>query len=251
LPERIAPSKNAVRHHAALARKAVLLFKSCHRRSDQTSVFGGTSDRSLRVTPERSRLEMLAMAGRASAAAALAFALVGCVTSGPPMTFNLSAPTNGFTTRAPRGTLSVAVPSASAPVDSDRVVVRTGGETIAFLKGAQWVSNLPGLVQDRLIESFENARFIKSVVRPTDGLSADYTLTSEIRRFDIDARSGEAVVQIAVKLASAQNGRVVAGEIFTGRGTGSAQDPGQATHALNDALDQVLRQIVAWAGQRA
>jgi cholesterol transport system auxiliary component len=203
------------------------------------------------VTVERSRLEMLGMTARASAVAALALVLVGCATSGPPMTFNLSAPTSGFTARAPRGTLAVAVPSTSSPLDSDRVVVRTGGETIAFLKGAQWVSNLPGLVQDRMIESFENARFIKSVVRPTDSLNADFTLVSEIRRFDIDARTGEAVVQIAVKLASAQSGRVVAGEIFTGRGTGSAQDPGQATHALNDALDQVLRQIVAWAGQRA
>ena len=180
-----------------------------------------------------------------------AFLLSGCASSAPPSTFNLSAPTGGYSVSRARASLVVVQPTATAPADGDRIVVRTGPRTIAYLHGAQWVEPLPALVQDRLIEAFENARLIRSVSRPSDNLNADFKLVTEIRRFDIDAATGEAVVEIAAKLASESNGAIVAGQIFDGRAVGSAQEGAPATQALNDALGQVLRQIVAWAAVKA
>ena len=188
---------------------------------------------------------------RAAFSLVSALLLTGCAGTAPPATYNLSAPTQGFAVTHARASLVVAQPTATAPADGDRIVVRTGPDTIAYLRGAQWVENLPLLVQDRLIESFENAHLIGSVVRPGDSLAADYKLVTEIRRFDIDAATGQAVVQIAAKLANQTTGRVVVGAIFTGRALGSAQEGASATRALNDALGQVMKQIVAWAAVKA
>jgi cholesterol transport system auxiliary component len=183
-------------------------------------------------------------------AVALGLTLAGCATGGPPATFNLVAPASGFEARAPRGVLLVARPVASTPVDGDRIVVRTGADTIAYLKNAQWVQVLPILLQDRLVESFENAHLIRSVVRPGDNIQADSQLVTEIRRFDITAGTGVAHVEVAAKIVDERTGRIEAGRIFSAEERGSAEDPSSATHALNEALDSVLRQIVDWASSQ-
>lgn len=183
---------------------------------------------------------------RAAHALAGALLLAGCA-SAPPQTFDLSAPTQGFTARASRAILVVEEPSAPAPNDGDRIVVRTGPDSIAYLKGAQWVDTLPKLIQNRLIESFENAHLIRSVARPSDNVTADYKLVTDVRRFDIHATTGEAVVTISAKLADNASGRITAGRVFTGRAVGSAGQGASATHALDEALAQVMRQIVAWS----
>ena len=114
--------------------------------------------------------------------AALACAgLAGCG-SAPLETFDLSAP-SALSARIPRGQMVIAEPVATLPVDSDRIVIRTGPESVAYLTGAQWPDRLPRLLQTRLIETFENARLLRNVGRP--GLTADYSLTTEIRRFKL------------------------------------------------------------------
>jgi cholesterol transport system auxiliary component len=175
--------------------------------------------------------------------------LAGCGGAAPE-TFDLSAPSGGFAARSPRGLLVIAEPGAAAPADSDRIVVRTGPESVAYLKGAQWADRLPRLVQTRLVQSFDNAKLMRSVARPEDGLSADFKLVSDIRRFEVDAQTNEAVIEIAAKLVADRTGRIVAGEIFTVRTPGSAADGPAASHALDAALSQVLRQIVSWAAAR-
>lgn len=165
----------------------------------------------------------------------------------PDQTFVLSAPKGGYAVRRARGVLVVEEPSAAPPIDTDRIVVRTGPYSIAYLKGAQWVDGLPKLVQSRLIESFENAHLVGSVARPSDSLNANFKLITEIRRFDIAAADGQAVVQISAKIADDQTGRVLAGRIFTGQASGSAAQGASATHALDEALASVMRQIVAWS----
>lgn len=196
----------------------------------------------LRLGPVRGR-------GAAWASLAAALALAGCATGAPPATFDLSAPTQGFSALRARGVLVVEEPSASAPDDGDRIVVRTGPRSIAFLKGAQWVGGLPKLVQNELIDSFENAHLIRSVARPGDSVEADYKLITDIRRFDIAAGTGQAVVRISAKLADDASGRILAGRIFTGVAVGSAAQGASATHALNQALADVMRQIVVWSAR--
>lgn len=145
-----------------------------------------------------------------------------------------------------RGQLVIELPAATSPADSDRIVVRPTPDTVATLKGAQWAENLPRLVQTRLLQSFENARLLRAVGRPGEGVDATRTLTSEIRRFDIDIANTEAVVEVAVKIIAPSTGRILAARIFSAQAPAPKADGPGAARALDQALGEVMRQIVAW-----
>ena len=102
-------------------------------------------------------------------------------------------------------------------------------------------------MQARLVQTFENGRLILVVVRPESKIAAQYSLVTEIRRFEIDVTTGEAVVEISAKLISESAGRIVAASIFTASVPGGAQSGAQASTALDDALGQVMTEIAQWA----
>ena len=97
------------------------------------------------------------------------------------------------------------------------------------------------------MQTFENGRLLRAVGRSGDKIAADYSLTSEIRHFEIDVATSTAVVEISAKLVSEQTGRIRAARIFRAQVPGSAADGAQASVALDAALSQVMREIVRWA----
>jgi hypothetical protein len=118
--------------------------------------------------------------------------------------------------RAMGAQVAVTEPVATAPVDTDRIVVRPTPDTIATLKGAQWTDRLPRLIQTRLLQSFENARLLRFVSRPDGRVVAQFSLNTEIRRFDMDLSRSEAVVEISVKLVEEGAGRIAAALDYVG-----------------------------------
>jgi cholesterol transport system auxiliary component len=180
---------------------------------------------------------------------ALSLMLISACAAPPLATFDLSAPTVQAKARQMRAILVVQEPIASAPLDGDRIVVRVGGTSIAVVKGAQWADRLPRLLQNRLIQTFENAQLTRSISRPGDGIAADRSLAWEIRRFEVQTEEAAARVEVSVKILD-PSGRVVAAQIFSASAPGSAGEGAAASAALNEASNDVLRQIVAWASSR-
>jgi cholesterol transport system auxiliary component len=185
---------------------------------------------------------------RLAGVAALSVFLSACG-SAPLATFDISAPREGLKSRALRGILVIPEPTTPAPTDGDRIVVRSSPSAVSVLAGAQWSDRLPRLLQTRMIQTFENARMMRSVGRPGEGLSADRSFNWDVRRFEIDVATGQAVVEISVKVLT-PDGRIAAAQIFRSQVPGSASNGPAATAALDAASNNVLRQIVAWAGAR-
>jgi len=180
---------------------------------------------------------------------ALSLMLLSACAAPPLATFDLSAPTAPAKARQMRAILLVQEPIAAAPLDGDRIVVRVGTTSIAVVKGAQWADRLPRLLQNRLIQTFENAQLTRSVSRPGDGIAADRSLAWEIRRFEVHAEDAAARVEVSVKILDI-SGHVVAAQIFSASAPGSAGEGASASAALNEASNEVLRQIVAWVSAR-
>jgi cholesterol transport system auxiliary component len=180
---------------------------------------------------------------------ALAAPLAGCASS-VPATFDLSATPSARPARALRAQVAVTEPIATAPADSDRIVVRPTPDTVATLKGAQWAERLPRLIQTRLLQSFENARLQRSVTRPDGRVVAQYALNTEIRRFDMDLSRGEAVVEISARLVEEGAGRIAAARVFAVRLPVAGEDGPAAAAALDAALGDVMGQIVLWTAGR-
>lgn len=138
-------------------------------------------------------------------------------------------------------------PSAVQPVASDRIVVRTGPGQVELLAGAQWSDRLPRLVQARLIAAFQRG----GVPASAPGAIVDLQLASEIRRFEIDVTRQAAVVEIAARVLGDSTGTERAARIFVGEAPAPGTSDGQAARALDEAMNDVDRQIVAWARSRS
>ncbi len=196
------------------------------------------------------RVFLPASSGRvvcAAAGLAMLAALGGCGGGGAtPLTFDLAAlpgqPRAGGTARS----VVVSEPVGLQPMEADRIIVRERGGSLSFLGGGQWADRLPRLVQTRIIQSLENTGRLRSVSRPGDKVPSDYLLVSEIREFDIDSGSGEAVVDLSAKLIAEGSGRVVNARVFTARVPVPKVDPQTAATGLDAALSQVLGDLVRW-----
>ncbi|MCJ2067160.1 ABC-type transport auxiliary lipoprotein family protein [Methylobacterium sp. J-088] len=181
-----------------------------------------------------------------AATALLAALLGGCGGGAAPLTFDLAAlPAAGRPVAAGRS-IAVSEPVGIQPFEADRIIVRESGGSLAFLGGGQWADRLPRLIQSRIIQSLENSGRLRSVSRPGDKIVADYQLVSEIRAFDVQSVTGEAVVDLALKLVADGTGKVTAARIFVARVPVAKIDAGNGARALDQALTTVLADVVRW-----
>ncbi len=173
---------------------------------------------------------------------ALLLALAGCA-SAPPQNFGLHAAE--IRPLRARGSIVVDMPTAAPPLGGDLLVVREAGDRLTSLAGAQWATSLPLLVQDRTVQTFQNAGLSRALRGPDE--TADYRLAMMIRRFDIDAPTRTARVEIAAQLVVSGSGRVAAAKIFSASTPVAEIAGAEPPRALDQALGRVLPQIVAWA----
>lgn len=175
-------------------------------------------------------------------------ALAGC-NSTPLASYDLDpAPVPAMNARAIRGSLVIPEPRADDPYDTDRIIVRSEANQLSLLSDAQWSDRLPAMVQSRLIATFQNARFLKSVGRPGD--PGDYDLIIDIRRFEIDASNDTARVELAARIIGDRSGKGVAGKLFTATAPAPTTANGAAAAALDKALADAMRNIVAWTAKQ-
>jgi cholesterol transport system auxiliary component len=188
--------------------------------------------------------------GKFTAMGALLLALGACA-GAPPATYDLSAARDGLARSRSRTLVVVGEPQALSVLDSNRIVITTSDGALNYLPAGQWADRLPKLMQARLIQSFENAQRIAAVGRPGDRLVPAVQLNSDIRRFGIEERSGEAVIEMSVKIVDDHTGKIRAGEVFSARvpapnGTSAAG----ASAALDLAAQALMRDVVAWVSRR-
>ena len=173
--------------------------------------------------------------------------LAGCSSSIPPDTFELSAPVNVPVKGATRAQILIPEPTAIKTLANDKIVVKTAPYAVEYLAQSQWTDRLPRMVQLRLLQAFENTGRIGAVGVPGQGLAIDYQLVMEIRRFEIDAEGGAtARVDISVKALNDRNGSVKRTRIFSASAPVTGSGNGAYVSALNNAFDQISREIVVW-----
>ncbi|TGE01895.1 ABC-type transport auxiliary lipoprotein family protein [Methylobacterium nonmethylotrophicum] len=176
----------------------------------------------------------------------LALLVGACGSGAAPTTFDLTALPGAARSGAARRSIVVAEPVGLQPFEADRIIVREPGGAVSYLGGGQWADRLPRLVQTRLIQSLENANRLKSVSRPGDKVAADTILITDLRAFDINAGTREAVVDLSAKLIQESSGTVIAAKIFQARVPVAAVSAPVAANGLDRALSLVLADMVRW-----
>ena len=179
---------------------------------------------------------------------ALAALAGGCSSSSPVTNFDLTAPRQVRASSSAVGQIVVSEPAAVQPLETDRIVVKDAAGAVSSVSGGQWADRLPRLIQSRLIQTFENSSGLRAVSRPGGGMTPDYQLASDLRAFQIDAPSGQAVVELSIRLIHDRSGRIATTRIFTGRVPVGTIDAQNAAQALDRALSIVLIDIVRYVG---
>jgi cholesterol transport system auxiliary component len=174
--------------------------------------------------------------------------LAACGGAPQRTTFDLTAPSDVGRVGGSRAQLVINEPTTVQAIDSDRILVRDGG-ALSYLPDAQWADRLPKLFQVRLIQTFENASRLGRVGRPGDRVVADLALNADIRSFGIEAATSQAVVEVTVRIVSDRTGRVSSARGFVARIPVASVTGPVAAQALDEAMSQVLRDIVRWAGR--
>jgi len=142
--------------------------------------------------------------------------------------------------------LVVPDPSALILFDSQKILIRSDAGTYSSIDNAQWVDNLPKLVQARIVQSFENAHQLSAVSRPLEQLTAEYRLELSIRSFQITAEAApKAVVDLTARLVS-DKGAVADARVFSASVPAKSPAAPDAVAALDQAFAKVAGDIVTW-----
>lgn len=196
------------------------------------------------------------MGGRfASVAAVCAIALAGCALpdlgSGPPPDLYVLSPKSTFADDIPHVTWQLVVeePSTARGIDTDRIAIAPSPLEVKYFGGSRWADRAPRMVQQLLIQSFENTKKIVSVGRQSIGLRSDFVLKTELREFQAEKTpEGGTVVRVRVnlKLVRPSLGTIVASESFESIKPANSENVPDIVQSFDDAVGAVLKRAVAW-----
>lgn len=174
--------------------------------------------------------------------------LTGGGTKVPPRIFELAA-ARAFPAikKRPAGQLFVLEPTALSELDTERIVVRrTDGGSAAQPIGANWPDMLPKVVQARIVQSFENAQYMRAFGRAPEGTRGDFQLHIEIRSFQVTAAvTSLAEVELVAKIINA-DGRIVEARTFRSSAPVAVVDAEASAKALSDTFEKIATEIVSW-----
>lgn len=191
---------------------------------------------------------------------AAALPLSGCAArrlldeSQPPRLFNLT-PASDFTAGLPRveWQLLVETPLAHAGIDTTRIALVQPNNEQSYFANANWVDTAPEMVQQLLVESFENTNRIVSVGREATGLRSDFVLKTDLRDFQVEYENGDtattaptAHVRLAAKLVRMPRRNIIASDTFQANVPARSPLLVDIVAAFDEALDAAMRRAVEW-----
>lgn len=148
--------------------------------------------------------------------------------------------------KRPQVQLAVLEATTLSIFDTDKIVLRGAVSGKPVLDNGQWPDILPKVLQVRLVQSFENAKFAGAVGRVPETVKTDYQLTADIRAFQVTETPEKAAeVELAVKVLAA-DGRIAGARVFRKTLPLASLETPTAAKAVGAAFEAVATDIVQW-----
>jgi len=149
-------------------------------------------------------------------------------------------------------TLRVTTPQASGLIDSSRIAVVPGQDTITTYKASRWSDRAPTLLRDRLVDTFRADGRVPAVSNDDTNLHADRELDGQLRSFQSEYENGGpvAVVRYDAQLVDAADHRILATKNFEVREPAAGKDVPQVVAAFGRASDALAAEVVVWSVAR-
>jgi len=140
--------------------------------------------------------------------------------------------------------LAIPEPTAIVMLQTQRFLFAPGAERPGFAD-AQWGDSLTGLMQAKLLQSFENYDIAHAPLR--DASDADRRLLIDLRTFQISGAAEDAVAEVgfSAKIVD-KGGHVVAARVFGASHRLDRVDPAGAVAAFDAAFASAARDLITW-----
>ncbi len=148
------------------------------------------------------------------------------------------------------GTILVVYPVRADPgYDVPRIAYVRTPLRLDYYAYSQWADAPGRLLEPLLIRTLEKDGYFRAVVTPSSGLTAGMRLDTEIvtMSHDLSTTPGAGHVTIRVQMTNLHTGEVLATRIFDVSRPAPAENAAGAVTAINDALNRILPEIVAFA----
>jgi phospholipid/cholesterol/gamma-HCH transport system substrate-binding protein len=147
---------------------------------------------------------------------------------------------------AGHASFTISDPTATVVLQTQRILAHSNDGQITQLGDAQWSDSLPKLLQEKIIQSFENAGFLASVLPPVDQVTANYRLLVDLRSFAVVSNPDPAAdIEFSVKIV-AEDGHVVGAKIFHATVPTKDMETPSLVAAFNQAFGQTASELIAW-----
>jgi cholesterol transport system auxiliary component len=146
--------------------------------------------------------------------------------------------------------LLVAMPSASAAIDSARIALSRSRVELDYYADAIWTDHVPFLVRDALIQGFERSGTVAAAAPEGVGLRGEYVLDTAIGDFQAvyDSPKGPPLVRVRLepRLVRIGERKIVARTSVIGERRAAADTLPEIVTAFGAALGEAVQQVVAW-----
>jgi cholesterol transport system auxiliary component len=151
----------------------------------------------------------------------------------------------GFTVRA----VALSFDRAAA---SDRILTVNGSQA-AYVAGSRWITSADSLFDAALTSAFEGHQGPARLLAPGEPTAADYTLKVDVRtfeaRYDHGARAAPTVVVEAyAAMVRRSDVKTDKTRLFKAEAPASSNSMGGIVAAFDNAVANVLGQMVTWVG---
>jgi phospholipid/cholesterol/gamma-HCH transport system substrate-binding protein len=146
----------------------------------------------------------------------------------------------------PSWLLVVPEPTTLMGFNTDKILLQPAeGESVP-LANARWGDNLPVLFQEKVVQSFEDAGYARSVSRTRDGVEGDYQLILDIRRFHI-ATGPEPTAQIEfVAKILDKEGKFIDATTFQSSAPAKSAEPAAYVDAMDEVFGKLQSELLTW-----
>ncbi len=149
--------------------------------------------------------------------------------------------------QAPSWLLVVPEPTTLMGFNTDKILLQPASGESADLPNAKWSDNLPVLFQDKVIQSFENAGYAKSISRTREGITGDYQLLIDIRSFHVSTATEPTVADIAfVAKVLDKDGKIAGAHDFQATAPAKGSDARAYVAALDEAFAKLQSDLLVW-----
>jgi cholesterol transport system auxiliary component len=135
------------------------------------------------------------------------------------------------------------------PYDSMRIAVRPTPQELQVYKGGVWAQRPSEMLTASLLRTLEESGRLRAVARAGTGVTGDFRLLLDVRRFEADYAGGampQATIEVSAKLLRSDRAEVMASRTFLQAEPAGGTAVPQVVDAFDRALVRLDRDVAGW-----